>query len=273
MVLEATMIVIDNSEYMRNGDYLLSRYQAQLDTVEMIFRRKTNANPESTVGVMSMSGDSPRVLSNLTTDYGKMLHGLYEDKINGLSSLINGIQVACLALKNRQNKTQRQRVIVFIGSPITDDESTLEKLAKRLKKNNVSIDFINFGEQQINTAKLEKFISIVNSHDSSHLITIPPGPNLLHESVERSSLFHEEGSGDSGMGGFGGSGGGDDFGFDDPNMDPELALAIRLSLEEERARQERETAPAAAAPESNLETVHEEEKKEEGDDATMEDAK
>ncbi|KAG7882788.1 hypothetical protein KL938_003211 [Ogataea parapolymorpha] len=253
MVLEACMIVIDNSEYMRNGDYLTSRYQAQLDTVELIFRRKTNANPESTVGLMTMAGESPRVISNLTTEYGKVLSGLHQSRIEGQSKLVDGIQVACLALKNRLNKAQKQRVIVFVGSPITENEADLDKLAKRLKKNGISIDFINFGEQQINTEKLERFISLVNSNDSSHLVTVPPGPNLLYEQVDRSALFQEEGGASGGMGM------GDEFGFDDPNMDPELALAIRLSLEEERARQEREQAPA----ESNLEAVKEEPK---GDD-------
>lgn len=35
-------------------------------------------------------------------------------------------------------------------------------------------------------------------------------------------------------------GGNQNFGFDDPNMDPEIAEAIRLSLEEEKQRQEKE---------------------------------
>lgn len=39
-----------------------------------------------------------------------------------------------------------------------------------------------------------------------------------------------------GMGG-GGGGGLDEFGGVDPNMDPELAMALRVSMEEERARQ------------------------------------
>ncbi len=46
----------------------------------------------------------------------------------------------------------------------------------------------------------------------------------------------------AGAGGGGGGGGGDgfaDFGGVDPNMDPELAMALRVSMEEERARQER----------------------------------
>merc|ERR1711957_658136 len=35
-----------------------------------------------------------------------------------------------------------------------------------------------------------------------------------------------------------------DFGGVDPNMDPELAMALRVSMEEERARQERQNAAA-----------------------------
>lgn len=51
----------------------------------------------------------------------------------------------------------------------------------------------------------------------------------------------QEGSGYGGGGGeegaaAAGGGGGYEFGVD-PNLDPELALALRVSLEEERARQ------------------------------------
>lgn len=256
MVLEATMVIIDNSEYMRNGDFTPSRYQAQLDTVEVIFRRKTNANPESTVGLMTMAGESSIVLSNLTTDYGQILSGLHSSKIEGETNLINGIQVACLALRNRQNKNQRQRIVVFIGSPIKESEKDLTTLAIKLKKNNISIDFINFGEQQTNTPKLEEFMAILeNSENSSHLVTVPPGPYLLYEQVDKTAIVRDQDQMDHIPGGFedfggaGGSGGaGGDFDFmDDPNMDPELAMAIRLSLEEENTRKEREAAAAAQA--------------------------
>lgn len=264
MVLEATMMVIDSSEYMRNGDYLTSRYQAQLDTVELIFRRKTAANPESTVGVLTMAGESARVLSNLTTDYGTLLSGLHESKIGGQSNLINGIQVACLALKNRQNKNQRQRVIVFVGSPIDNGDKELDKLAKRLKKNNISIDFVNFGEEAANTAKLDKFVNTANKENTSHLVTVPPGPYLLYEQVDKSPVLRGQDSSAGDSGADFGAGAQDDFGLNDPSMDPELALAIRLSLEEERARQEREQASKA----DPMETVEEESK----DDSKMDES-
>lgn len=269
MVLEATMVVIDNSEYMRNGDYLTNRYQAQLDTVEVIFRRKTYSNPENTVGIMTNAGESVVVVSNLTSDYGKILSGLHSTTVNGKSQFINSIQVACLALKNRQNKSQRQRVIIFVGSPITESEKDLEKLAKRLKKNNLSVDIINFGEQETNTELLEKFISIVNSNNTSHLVTVPPGSYLLYEQVDRSPVLREEVDTNDDSGDAGDFGTGMDFGMDDPNMDPELAMAIRLSLEEENARQAKADADKEAGSQQDaLESV-----KEEGGDDKMDESK
>ena len=274
MVLEATIIVIDNSEYMRNGDYLTSRYQAQLDTVELIFRRKTQANPESMVGLLTMAGESTRVVSNLTTDYGELLSGVHEAKIDGQANLINGIEVACLALKNRQNKNQRQRVVVFVGSPITASDSTLDALARKLKKASVAVDFINFGEEQLNTAKLERSVSIANTNSSSHLVTVPPGPYLLYDQVEKSPILREQDSSSSGNAaessqnahaGASSGGAADDFGLDDPNMDPELALAIRLSLEEERARQQKASQGSKKTEgKEKLETVDEKDDKKNG---------
>merc|ERR1711964_153357 len=67
MVLEAVMVVVDNSESSRNGDYTPTRYEAQADAVSLIFSAITQANPESSVGLMSMGGKGPEVLVTLTT--------------------------------------------------------------------------------------------------------------------------------------------------------------------------------------------------------------
>ena len=55
MPLEATMIILDNSEYMRNGDYQPSRFEALSDAVKTVFTTKIESNPENTVGVMTMA--------------------------------------------------------------------------------------------------------------------------------------------------------------------------------------------------------------------------
>ncbi|RCK66669.1 26S proteasome regulatory subunit RPN10 [Candida viswanathii] len=279
MVLEATMIAIDNSEYTRNGDYLTTRYEAQLTATEFIFQNKINSNPENTVGLLAYGGSGPQVLSTLTTDFGKILSGVHETKIQGENNFSSGIQVAALALKHRQNKVQQQRIIIFVGSPIKESEKELEKLAKKMKKNNVAVDIINFGEESVNTAKLEKFQSIINNHDNSHLVTVPTGPRLLYEVVASSPILLEDGGfGAGGAGGdmdfFGGGGAGDII---DPNMDPDLAMALRLSLEEEKARQEREAAERAKAEGGNADLEKIDESKEDNNDkdkdVNMEDAK
>lgn len=56
MPLEATMMIIDNSEFMRNGDYQPNRFEAQSDAVNTVFQTKIDANPENTVGIMTMAG-------------------------------------------------------------------------------------------------------------------------------------------------------------------------------------------------------------------------
>ncbi|KAF2238071.1 hypothetical protein EV356DRAFT_441062 [Viridothelium virens] len=246
MVLEATMIVVDNSESSRNGDYVPSRFDAQADAVNLIFQAKTQSNPESAVGLMSMGGAGPEVLTTLTTDIGKILDGLHRTKIKGSSHVSTSINIAALALKHRQNKSQRQRIIVFTCSPMSEDEKAMIKLAKRMKKINIAIDFIAFGDlSDETTKKLEAFNENIKGGEGSHLAKIPPGPNLLSDSIVTTPILAGEGMGVNpnmgGGGGEGGQGGGNEFEFGvDPSMDPELAIALRMSLEEENARKEKE---------------------------------
>jgi 26S proteasome regulatory subunit N10 len=222
---------------MRNGDYLPSRLEAQHDAATMIFNAKTQANRESTVGMLTSSGPSgPQVLVTLCDDLGKILQALHRVSIHGQSDIATALQIAQLALKHRQNKNQRQRVFLFVGSPIAEDEKSLVKLAKKLKKNNVAVDVVSFGEWEDNDAKLKSFVENVNSGDNSHLLTVPIGPRIISDVIISSSMLHGEDGVPAAMASAAGGGGsGMEF---DPNLDPELALALRLSLEEEKARQE-----------------------------------
>ncbi|KAJ1730559.1 proteasome regulatory particle base subunit rpn10 [Coemansia biformis] len=241
MVLEATVLVIDNSEWSRNGDYMPTRYQAQIDAVRYLFGIKTNDNPENTVGVIANAGDSPQVLVSLTGDHGVLLKGMHGLGIRGEAHFDIGIQIAQLVLKHRANKYQKQRIITFAASPIDADEKALVRLGKKLKKNGVSIDVVSFGENAANEQKLAAFVEAVNNNDTSHLLVVPPGPHVLSEQIRASPI----------VGGGGAGGGGadnDDFEFGvDPDMDPELALALQMSMREEEERQLREAASQQSA--------------------------
>ncbi|KAJ0969951.1 hypothetical protein J5N97_022828 [Dioscorea zingiberensis] len=247
MVLEATMICIDNSEWMRNGDYAPNRFQAQADSVNLICGAKTQSNPENTVGVLTMAGKGVRVLVTPTSDLGKILACMHGLEIGGEMNLTAGIQVAQLALKHRQNKKQQQRIIVFAGSPIKHDKSMLEAIGKKLKKNNVALDIVDFGESDDEKPeKLEALLNAVNNNNTSHIVHVPPGPNALSDVLISTPIFTGDGEGGSGFAAAAAaaSAGGFDFGVD-PNVDPELALALRVSMEEERARQEAAAKKAA----------------------------
>lgn len=186
-----------------------------------------------------------------------MLSSLHRVKLHGSLRFSESIQIAqvrfCLfavsryfaseypivqlALKHRNNKSQDQKIVAFVGSPLEEDEADLKRLALRLKKNKVAVDVVNFGEEALNSTKLEVFIQTINSGDNSHLVTVPAGPHILSDILVASPIIGAE----SVPGGIDGI---------DPNLDPELALALRLSLEESQrgAGGAEGAAPPVAAP-------------------------
>ena len=138
------------------------------------------------------------------------------------------------------------------------------KLAKKMKKNNVSIDFVSFGELDEDVSKkLEAFNENVKGGDGSHLVTIPPGPYLLSDQLLASAIINGEGGGPGGAGAAESAGNTENFEFGiDPSIDPELALALRMSMEEEKARVEKQSKAEAAAAEPLPEIKEEDEAKE-----------
>lgn len=47
---------LDNSDYMRNGDYIPTRLQAQQDAVSMVCHSKIRQHPENSVGLVTLGG-------------------------------------------------------------------------------------------------------------------------------------------------------------------------------------------------------------------------
>eukprot|EP00730_Choanoeca_flexa_P000334 TRINITY_DN10152_c0_g1_i3.p1 TRINITY_DN10152_c0_g1~~TRINITY_DN10152_c0_g1_i3.p1 ORF type:complete len:318 (+),score=62.17 TRINITY_DN10152_c0_g1_i3:66-1019(+) len=222
---EATIVCVDNSEYMRNGDFNPTRLDAQKDSCNLICGTKLRSSPENSIGLMTMA--KRQVIATLTTDLGKILKGMHSIKAEGSIDFLSALAVAQLVLKHRESKTHRQRIVVFVGSPIDAEEAQLVKLGKKLKKSNISVDVISFGEEDANQSKLEAFIHAVNKEESSHLVAVPSGSGVLSDSLLSSPIL--EGAG--GAPGGGPSAGGNDFseyGGIDPSADPELAMVKRI---------------------------------------------
>jgi len=102
MSLEATVICVDNSEWMRNGDFTPSRYEAQQDACVNICGLKTQQNPENSIGLVSMAGKAVEASVPLTQDLGKLVAALHKIKISSEANIVAGIRVAQLALRHRQ---------------------------------------------------------------------------------------------------------------------------------------------------------------------------
>ena len=86
------------------------------------------------MGIMSLAGRRPDVLLTPVTDNIRLNATIMSVKIrkyiftsfnltkyikiDGKSDFMTGIQIAQMALKHRSNKSQRQRIVVFVASPI-----------------------------------------------------------------------------------------------------------------------------------------------------------
>jgi len=262
MPLESTIICLDTSEFMRNGDFTPTRHESQQDAANLVVGAKMQQNPESSVGVLTMAstgrGAGARVLVSPTDDMGNILNSLHNASVGGQLNFVEGVQVAQLALKHRRNKNGAQRIVLFVGSPVEAEQKALVKVGKLLKKNNIAVDVVVLGDRDGNADKLRAFVDAANANDNSNLVAIPagvvPSDVLISSPVIQGKDSGGGGSGESSTGGGGGGGGGGgfaEFGGIDPNLDPELAMALRISMEEERARQEAAASADGAAAEAS----------------------
>lgn len=107
---------------------------------------------------------------------------------------------------------------MFVASPVKVDQSELIKLAKRLKKEKVNVDIVNFGEEEFNNPILTEFVNTLNGKEGnlSHLVSIS-APASLSDALISSPMFQ----GEDGAGLPAGFGSGLQYGMED---DPELAM-------------------------------------------------
>ncbi|KAF7636355.1 VWFA domain-containing protein [Meloidogyne graminicola] len=236
MSQESTMICIDNSDWMRNGDLPPTRFYCQQEAVRTLVHYKLRINPENAVGLISLA-NRIEVLNSLLTDDRKLMVRLHSLEINGSTKIFSGIKTAYLALKHRKNRNHKMRIIVFVGSPLDQlliEKESFLKFAKKLKKEKINADFVLFGEAMAeNNQIISDFVNILNGSDGqgSHLLVVPAGDTKLFDAILRSPICDGAGAVNLGAGA--------KFGINDED-DPELAMALRISLEEQRVRQQEE---------------------------------
>lgn len=169
----------------------------------------------------------------------------------GFAKLFAALKIGQLALKHRQDKTQRQRIVTFVGHPIAETPDECKMLGKLLKKNNVALDVINFAHPE-NVPKIEALVEACNNEENSHFLDVPLGINNLFDVLFTSPILipNEDGGQPSqSMGGNAGGAGPAQMNFDQLYQnDPELAEVLKISAQEAKERLEKEQAQTADQP-------------------------
>lgn len=71
-------------------------------------------------------------------------------------------------------------------SPVASDKKTLETIGKKLRKTNIALDIVSFGEEDDNKSeKLDALLSAVISNENSHIVHVPPGQAILSDVLIR----------------------------------------------------------------------------------------
>lgn len=235
---EATYFCVDCSDYMRNGDFFPNRMMAAQDSVNILAGQKMQTNPENTVGLISMGGAECVVRETLTDNTDRVMSSLSHLQPSGKLHFATALQIANLALAHRSMPHASKRIVVFVASPITEPPAVLEKIAKKLKKEDVAVDIVAFGVPA-NVDLLKKFVEAVDKSGSSHFIDVPTD-RALADVILTSVLVNGDGAAASG-------GPAGPVSAVDPSADPELAYVLQLSLADHQQQMAAAAAAAAAS--------------------------
>ena len=121
-----------------------------------------------------MAGKRVETPVTLTSDVSKLLKCFREINLSGESDFVTAVNISMLLLKHRQNKNQKLRILMFAVSPVKNSVDEMVLLGKKLKKNNVAIDIISFGNVDVNHEPLSQLQSNANNSNNSNLLEISP---------------------------------------------------------------------------------------------------
>lgn len=92
------------------------------------------------------------------------------------------------------NKNQRQRIIAFCGHPLSESIEQCEDIGKRLKRNNVAIDVINFSHPE-NVPKITALVNAANNSSNSHFMDVPSGISMITDVLFTSPILNGDDDG------------------------------------------------------------------------------
>lgn len=177
-ITEAVVVCLDNSCYMRNEDYIPSRWGAQTHAVSWILN---SMGVSHAFGLLAMAGKRVEMLSPVITDIASLLKSLHKGDIGGDCNIHSSLQLAHMVLRNRPARCTAARVIVFSGSPTLDRLDSLRTIAQLYKKNSIALDVISFGDSSADF--LQTLVNTADNNGNCHFIESSPDDPTLSISM------------------------------------------------------------------------------------------
>lgn len=211
---DCVLMLLDNSDFARDGDAFPSRLGAQLECATFVARKLNNENQANSFGLMTTAGQSCEILLTPSTEPESLFASFSKISIGGRSDICRAIQVAMLVMKHRTNKNQTQKIILFVGSRVQADEGRLANLAKDLRRNNITLDIVNICVEE-NVPMLKGFLAACGNEDYGKLVHHPFSSKSVLESMQW-GLYSMKGA-SAPM---------------EEDVDQEYLMAVQMSLEE-----------------------------------------
>ncbi|KAG5860205.1 hypothetical protein KMI_02g02960 [Encephalitozoon hellem] len=205
---ETIVVLFDNGMASQNQDYLPSRFMVQKETVESLISRKFEDNQENTVGIIPLVQAQSNDIVTPTKQRSYIKTFLNEIKLER-----NGDIMRCLSQSLyifNQKDSPGCMLVIFLGSePQETEKDELFARIYQLLTFGIMIKMVFFGEA-MEMAEAYKKIDFTNFS----CIVVSPNEEFIDRVlpfVTGGELLEED--------------------------DPELAEAIRLSLEEQKKQQ------------------------------------
>ncbi|KAH0789885.1 26S proteasome non-ATPase regulatory subunit 4 [Histomonas meleagridis] len=189
----AVVILIDNSLYSINSDFIPTRLEAQKLTVERYSQYLLDRNPESQIAIGTFAGREVGIRLSFTNNIQRILDCMRFITSDGKTSLLKGIRTSVLALKHCNDEIKNRRVLTFIHSPYEISSEFVDKTihTKAKLSSKIHFDFVVFGQTISSNDLLKKLATKTGSEflelkecktilsDSVLASKIGPGPDVL----------------------------------------------------------------------------------------------
>ena len=84
---EATIVILDNSEYSINGDYEPTRWMSQIDAAGLLIQTKLEQSHQNAMGIALSAGKHAQIICTPSNDITKVTSYLYGIKLHGNQKL------------------------------------------------------------------------------------------------------------------------------------------------------------------------------------------